>query len=235
MAVMALGACAAQPQLAAARGDIPIEGKNVHPESITSSADGSVFIAKFTATGSCIWARTHDVGLHLRGIVRLPDGHFVLSMTGGKPLDDENGLRNWGVLMKDTPNVPPWPQVLDEMQQAGYTGTELGPYGYLPLDVNRLRDQLGKRGLTLCSAFTIVNLVDPQARAQEYEEALTTARFLSQMGCAWIVLSDALFVNPIRSYWWLLFWPSGFLGATLLSLNFIGDGLRDALDPKARS
>jgi oligopeptide transport system permease protein len=41
-------------------------------------------------------------------------------------------------------------------------------------------------------------------------------------------------VNPIRSFWWLLFWPSAFLGACLLSLNVLGDGLRDALDPKTR-
>jgi oligopeptide transport system permease protein len=41
-------------------------------------------------------------------------------------------------------------------------------------------------------------------------------------------------VNPIESYWWLLLWPSLFLAATLFSLNFLGDGLRDALDPKAR-
>jgi ABC-type dipeptide/oligopeptide/nickel transport system permease subunit len=39
-------------------------------------------------------------------------------------------------------------------------------------------------------------------------------------------------VNPIESYWWLLFWPSAFLALTLFSLNFVGDGLRDALDPK---
>ncbi len=41
-------------------------------------------------------------------------------------------------------------------------------------------------------------------------------------------------VNPIRSYWWLLFWPSALLGVCLLSLNVLGDGLRDALDPKTR-
>ena len=41
-------------------------------------------------------------------------------------------------------------------------------------------------------------------------------------------------VNPIRSYWWLLFFPSILLATTLFSLNFLGDGLRDALDPKAR-
>ena len=50
------------------------------------------------------------------------------------------------------------------------------------------------------------------------------------------LVSDGIaVVNPIRSYWWILLWPSLFLGGTLLSLNFLGDGLRDALDPKARS
>jgi ABC-type dipeptide/oligopeptide/nickel transport system permease subunit len=41
-------------------------------------------------------------------------------------------------------------------------------------------------------------------------------------------------VNPIQSHFWLLFWPSVFLAATLFSLNFMGDGLRDALDPRTR-
>lgn len=33
---------------------------------------------------------------------------------------------------------------------------------------------------------------------------------------------------------WLFFFPSGFLVITILSVNFIGDGLRDALDPTQR-
>jgi oligopeptide transport system permease protein len=41
-------------------------------------------------------------------------------------------------------------------------------------------------------------------------------------------------VNPIVSYWWLLLFPSGALALTLLSLNYVGDGLRDAVDPKSR-
>lgn len=41
-------------------------------------------------------------------------------------------------------------------------------------------------------------------------------------------------VNPVRSFWWLLAWPSALLALTLFSLNFLGDGLRDALDPKTR-
>ena len=33
---------------------------------------------------------------------------------------------------------------------------------------------------------------------------------------------------------WMLAFPAGFLAVTLLCLNFIGDGLRDALDPRDR-
>lgn len=41
-------------------------------------------------------------------------------------------------------------------------------------------------------------------------------------------------LNPVRVYWWLILWPCAGLSLALLSLNFIGDGLRDALDPKSR-
>jgi oligopeptide transport system permease protein len=47
-----------------------------------------------------------------------------------------------------------------------------------------------------------------------------------------LVAEGVAVVNPIQSPWWLLAFPSGFLGATLLALNFLGDGLRDALDPR---
>jgi len=64
--------------------------------------------------------------------------------------------------------------------------------------------------------------------------------FLSFLGLgvklSWgqLVAEGVAVVNPIRSFWWLLFWPSALLAATLFSLNFLGDGLRDALDPKGR-
>ena len=41
-----------------------------------------------------------------------------------------------------------------------------------------------------------------------------------------------LALNPIYHRWWLLVFPCTLLAATLLSLNFLGDGLRDAFDPK---
>jgi peptide/nickel transport system permease protein/oligopeptide transport system permease protein len=49
------------------------------------------------------------------------------------------------------------------------------------------------------------------------------------------LVSDAAAVlNPVRSYWWLLLFPGAAMTLTLLALNFLGDGLRDALDPRVK-
>jgi len=100
---------------------------------------------------------------------------------------------SWGVLMKDTPNVPPYSQVLDEIEEAGYKGTELGPYGYLPFEVSKLRDDLERRGLTLTSAFTIFNFLEAEKDEGTYREAMETVQVLSALGCKHLVLSDVLF------------------------------------------
>jgi oligopeptide transport system permease protein len=41
-------------------------------------------------------------------------------------------------------------------------------------------------------------------------------------------------LTPIKIYWWLIVFPSLALGLTLFALNFLGDRLRDALDPKMK-
>lgn len=40
-------------------------------------------------------------------------------------------------------------------------------------------------------------------------------------------------LNPIRIYWWLIVFPGFALAFTLLGLNFLGDSLRDLLDPRS--
>lgn len=63
--------------------------------------------------------------------------------------------------------------------------------------------------------------------------------FLSYLGlgiqppmASWgsLIAEGADQINPIRIYWWLVVFPGGILVTTLLSLNFLGDGLRDAWD-----
>jgi oligopeptide transport system permease protein len=45
--------------------------------------------------------------------------------------------------------------------------------------------------------------------------------------------SDAVTsLSPVNIYWWMLTFPCLLLVVTLLSLNFLGDGLRDVFDPK---
>jgi oligopeptide transport system permease protein len=39
-------------------------------------------------------------------------------------------------------------------------------------------------------------------------------------------------INPLESRWWLLICPAAVMSVTLLALNFVGDGLRDAFDVK---
>lgn len=49
------------------------------------------------------------------------------------------------------------------------------------------------------------------------------------------LLSDgAQAINPVESFWWLLLFPAAVMSITLLALNFLGDALRDALDPRGK-
>ncbi len=48
-----------------------------------------------------------------------------------------------------------------------------------------------------------------------------------------LLAADALdALNPLAAAWWLVLGPTLFMGSTLLALNVLGDGLRDALDPR---
>lgn len=58
---------------------------------------------------------------------------------------------SWGVWYADDPLQTPWDRFLDELAAVGYEWLELGPYGYLPTDAGRLRDELERRGLTVAA------------------------------------------------------------------------------------
>jgi oligopeptide transport system permease protein len=48
-----------------------------------------------------------------------------------------------------------------------------------------------------------------------------------------LLKDGAQVINPIDSKWWLLLFPALAMSTCLLALNFLGDGLRDAFDPKS--
>jgi oligopeptide transport system permease protein len=71
-------------------------------------------------------------------------------------------------------------------------------------------------------------------------EAIFTEAFLSFIGlgvaapmASWGVLASEG-VTSLRSYPFQLFFPALAISITMLAFNFLGDGLRDALDPRMR-
>src|SRR5690606_14880397 len=75
-------------------------------------------------------------------------------------------------------------------------------------------------------------------------QAILQESFLSFLGIgiqppvpSWgnLVAEGLTQLNPVESRWWLLLWPCLLLAVTLLALNFIGEGLREAFDPRRRA
>ena len=71
--------------------------------------------------------------------------------------------------------------------------------------------------------------------------AIFTEAFLSFLGlgiqapiASWgTMASDGL--SALRYYPWRLFFPAGFISASMLAFNLLGDGIRDAFDPRLRT
>jgi inosose dehydratase len=100
-----------------------------------------------------------------------------------------NAPVSWAVYEADRPN-PPYSLVLDQIAAAGYAGTELGPYGYLPTDAVSLRGELGRRGLQLGSSFVPLPLEDPTRRSRSVATALEVGRLLHSQGVEEVILAD---------------------------------------------
>jgi oligopeptide transport system permease protein len=54
---------------------------------------------------------------------------------------------------------------------------------------------------------------------------------------SWGLLANMGFhvITPVKIFWWLFVFPAAAIGMTLFALNFFGDGLRDALDPRLKN
>lgn len=104
-----------------------------------------------------------------------------------------NAPCSWGVLEFDLEGeAAGYAQVLDEIAATGYTGTELGDWGFMPTDPAVLRAELDQRGLALLAAFVPVALADRATHADGEAVAVRTARLLRDTageGC-FIVLAD---------------------------------------------
>ena len=101
-----------------------------------------------------------------------------------------NAPVSWGVDYVDDPANPPWDKVMDEIAAAGYRQTELGPYGYYPTEPARLKDELGKRGLTVPAGFVFQRLHEPAEAESILAVAGKTVDLLSSVGGKYLVTID---------------------------------------------
>jgi inosose dehydratase len=122
-----------------------------------------------------------------------------------KKLSVGNAPCSWGTLEhQDTSKQIPFGQMLDELVETGYTGTELGDWGYMPTDPEALRNELRMRNnVAMLGAFVPVALKRAEAHAEGRERAVKTARLLAAVATApapFLVLSDDNGTDPVRTH-----------------------------------
>ena len=104
-----------------------------------------------------------------------------------------NAPCSWGVLEFDLQGeAAGYAQVLDEMRETGYAGTELGDWGFMPTAPAELADVLAARDLDLLGAFVPVTWSDPSKHGHGEQMALRTGKLMREAGFAraFVVLAD---------------------------------------------
>ncbi|MGC1794964.1 MAG: hypothetical protein WA713_02645, partial [Candidatus Acidiferrales bacterium] len=90
---------------------------------------------------------------------------------------------SWGV--QDDPGPAweqPYEQILGEIVSAGFTGAELGPFGYFPTDPGILSEALQRFGLTMLSSFVPVAITEPSRVEKVIEHVRKVSALLSALG-----------------------------------------------------
>lgn len=112
-----------------------------------------------------------------------------------------NAPCSWGVIENVEGSRGGYAQVIDEMHETGYSGTELGDWGFMPTDPDALRAELGARDLKLLASWVSVKLHDRNEHAASEADAVRTARQLAEVGGPddLIVLGNDPYMDPVRT------------------------------------
>lgn len=102
---------------------------------------------------------------------------------------------SWGVWFPSDPKQVPWQRFLDEVVEAGYEWIELGPFGYLPTDVDVLRKETATRGLRVSGTFVMAHMEDQDAWPALKTQIRTVAEILQSLDARFLVLIDDCYTN----------------------------------------
>ena len=75
-----------------------------------------------------------------------------------------------------------WETVVNEIQETGYSGTELGDWGFMPTDPQVLSRELQSRGLSMVGSRVVVEQDVLPGMGQPRESARRNREFLKGIG-----------------------------------------------------
>jgi inosose dehydratase len=93
-----------------------------------------------------------------------------------------NAPCSWGTIENTEGQRLLYTQMLDELAWAGYSGTELGDWGFMPTNPKKLREELDARNLSMIGSWVTVRLYDATYHGRGVEQAVRVARLLAEVG-----------------------------------------------------
>ena len=115
-----------------------------------------------------------------------------------------NAPCSWGTLEhQDQSQSIPFNQMLDELVETGYTGTELGDWGYMPTEPERLSEELTNRNnVVMLGAYVPVAMKNPATHKEGAARAVKTAKLLAAVATTqapYLVLADDAGTDEVRT------------------------------------
>lgn len=111
-----------------------------------------------------------------------------------------NAPCSWGVIENTMGERKTYLDVINEMAAAGYAGTELGDWGFMPNEPDVLAQKLTERSLRLIGSWVSVRLYDAAHHDRGVRQAIKTAELLSAVGgsdCL-VIIGDDHSTVPLR-------------------------------------
>jgi inosose dehydratase len=103
---------------------------------------------------------------------------------------------SWGVWFPDDPQQTPYTRFLDEVAAAGYQWIELGPYGYLPTDPQKLSDELAARNLKLSAGTVFEHLHQDDSWDAVWAQIEDVAKLTAAVGGKHVVVIPEMWRDP---------------------------------------
>jgi inosose dehydratase len=112
-----------------------------------------------------------------------------------------NAPCSWGIIENIEGERPTYKQVLDEIEATGYTGTELGDWGFMPTDPDQLNQELDAHHLKLLGAWVDVHLHDAARHQESIDACVRAAKLLAAVGGDknFVILGNDTYLDPVRT------------------------------------